>query len=204
MKPGDFFIGAMEFFSILLPGAVLAYLLAPWASWLFGPLMRGPLGEAERWLAFAVAAYFLGHLLHHAAPFLDRWYDQRYVARKRRFGDETLYREAKKLAAQDLGGVPEDVSVFQWAGSYVRLHSAAAGAEIERAGGESKFFRSLCLVGAIAALVFMFKGHIVGMAAAAALTAFSYWRFCDRRWQSTQRTYEYFVLLRRHPGTAPH
>lgn len=203
MKPSDFFFGAMEFFAVLLPGAVLAYLLAPWAAVLFGPLLPALNSEAERWGALAVASYFLGHLLHHVGGFLDQGYDRGFAAQKRRFGDDTLTAEAKKLVRDDLGTLPDDVSVFQWAGAWVRAHNAEAGAELERAGGESKFFRSLCLVGGAAALLFLAQGQATPLLLALALTAFSYRRFCSRRWESTQRTYQYFVLLRREAARVP-
>lgn len=30
-KPSDFFVGILEFFAILLPGAALVYLIQPWS-----------------------------------------------------------------------------------------------------------------------------------------------------------------------------
>ena len=196
MKPSDFFVGAMDFFSILMPGALLAFLLTPWAPGVFGPVLPALESEGVRWVAFAVAAYFFGHLLHHLSSWLDEWYDQTYVAEKRRFGDEKLLVRARELTKADLGDNLEDVSIFMWAGSYVRANNSAAAAELERAGGDSKFFRSLCLVSILAVALCVFRGNALAAACAAALTVFSYRRFCKQRWESSRRTYEYFVLLR--------
>jgi hypothetical protein len=163
----------------------------------FGIVLPALEAGAMQWVAFAVAAYFFGHLLHHLGSGLDSFYDKGYVADKRRFGDERLLVEARKLTQVDLGGDLDSISIFQWAGSYVRASNSAAAADLERAGGDSKFFRSLCLVGVLATLMFVVQGNALAAACAAALGGFSYRRFCKRRWEACQLTYEYFVLLRR-------
>lgn len=197
MKPADVFIGAMDFFAILMPGALLAFLLMPLEPLVFGPVLPAIRGEAMGWVAFAITAYFFGHLLHHLGSFLDDSYDKGYVRERRKFGDEPLLVEARKLARADLGDDLQNINLFYWAGSYVRTQNSNAAAELERAGGDSKFFRSLCLVGALATLVFVVNGDALAALGAAALAVFSYRRFCKQRWESTQRTYEYFVLLKR-------
>lgn len=206
MKPADFFLGAMEFFAIVMPGAMLVFLLLPLNPYVFGPLLPS-LGESEpmKWAAFAVGAYVFGHLLHHVGSVLDRWYDEGFAREKRKFGDDRLLVEARKLVQRDLGEELEGISIFEWAGSWVRAKNAAAGAEIERSGADSKFFRSLCIVAGVAIAVFLAKGSALAALVALLLAVFSYRRFCKRRWDATQRTYEYFVMLRRETSatTAP-
>ena len=73
MKPADVFIGVMAFFAILMPGALLVYLLL-WAAPDLAAAVLAPLGttgEAAKWSAFGVAAYVCGHLLHHVGSVLD-------------------------------------------------------------------------------------------------------------------------------------
>lgn len=205
MKPADFFIGVMEFFAILMPGAVLVYLLLAMAPGLGAAALDPfePASEVVKWSAFGVSAYVSGHLLHHVGSVLDHWYDKGYVRHKRRFGDERLLRDARALVRADLGGDLEEISTFEWAGSWVRAHSDAAGAELERAGADAKFFRSLCIVAAIGTPVFLVQMKVVAAVGSFALSWFSYRRFCRRRWDTAQRTYEYFVMLRRERGTVP-
>lgn len=205
MKPADFFIGVMEFFAILMPGAVLVYLLLVTAPGLGATALDPfkPASDVVKWFAYGVAAYVSGHLLHHVGSVLDGWYDKGYVRYKRRFGDERLLRDARALVRADLGGDLEEISTFEWAGSWVRAHSDAAGAELERAGADSKFFRSLCIVAAIGAPVFLVQIEVVASVGSFALSWFSYRRFCKRRWDTAQRTYEYFVMLRGEKGTGP-
>ncbi|MBN8507850.1 MAG: hypothetical protein J0L57_04490 [Burkholderiales bacterium] len=195
MKPTDFFIGAMEFFAILVPGAVLAFLLMPWRGAVFGPLLPAVEPGLAGWVAFAVVAFVLGHVLHHAGSVLDTLYD-REVRRRRRFGDEWAYARAKAVIRRRHGiDDRADVSYFQWAGSAVRARSDAAAAELDRNGGESKFFRSLSLTSALAAVLWVGQGQWVAAAAAALLAWFSYRRFVKRRWDATQLTYQYYLLL---------
>jgi len=134
MKPSDFFFGAMDFFAILLPGVVLTFLLSPWSSAVFGPMLPRLNSEAEQWIAFAICSYFFGHLLHQLGSLLDNIYDTHYVGKKRRFGEENLLKETRQLVKAELGEKSEGLSMFSWAGSYVRAHNSAAGAELERAG----------------------------------------------------------------------
>jgi hypothetical protein len=205
MKPADFFIGVMDFFAILMPGALLVYLLLVMAPQL-GTAVLEPFkgsGEAVKWAAYGVAAYVSGHLLHHVGSVLDRGYDKGYARHRRRFGDERLLRDSRELVRTDLGGNVEEISTFEWAGSWVRAHNDVAGAELERAGADSKFFRSLCIVAAVGVPVFLVRADVLAAVGAFALSWFSYRRFCKRRWDSTQRTYEYFVMLRRERGSGP-
>src|SRR5689334_8499167 len=70
------FIGLMDFFSILLPGALLTYLLMGEA----GPIVLGPdryyrLAGAEGWAVFLFASYLFGHLVFLLGAWLDEFYD---------------------------------------------------------------------------------------------------------------------------------
>src|SRR5260370_550536 len=55
-KPGDFFIGVIDFFGILLPGAVLLFLRGQWLSQILGL-------NQTMWVVFFFASYVLGHFL---------------------------------------------------------------------------------------------------------------------------------------------
>ena len=63
IKPSDFFVGVVDFFAVLLPGAALVYLFRPFLTddvpidWL-------PSTSTQSWVLFLVLAYIVGHLLH--------------------------------------------------------------------------------------------------------------------------------------------
>jgi hypothetical protein len=82
-KPGDFFVGVTDLFSVLLPGAVVAFVamkaeqsLRPPAD-LLGLLK---LKDAPGFTAFLVCSFLLGHMVDMiGASFLDRIYDLSYA-----------------------------------------------------------------------------------------------------------------------------
>lgn len=196
-KPADFFLGVMEFFAILMPGALLTFLMIDWGAPLFGVLLPRLPGTTAKWLAFAVSSYVLGHLLHHLGAILDKWiYDNLYVKKwKRRRGEERLLVKTRELMNEALGTDAQMTSAFSWATSFVRLNSDAAATELERGGADSKFFRSLSIVALVAMALFLAKGEWVACGGAFPLLVFSLWRFCGRRWTNSQLTYEYFIML---------
>lgn len=197
-KPTDFFVGVMEFFAIIMPGALLAFLLLDYGKSVFGILLPTLSGTAEKWAAFLVIAYVFGHLLHHIGGIFDKYiYDKFYVKKwKRKKGKERLLTRTCDLIKAELGHDINMTSAFSWAGSYVRVHSAAAASELERGGADSKFFRSLSFVALVAVVLFASKSLLLATGCALLLFAFSIWRFCDLRWKNSQRTYEYFIMLK--------
>jgi hypothetical protein len=74
-EPQKFFIGLMDFFSILLPGALLTYLLMG----VVGPVVLGNRYDkragAEAWAALLFASYLFGHLVFLLGSWLDEFYD---------------------------------------------------------------------------------------------------------------------------------
>jgi hypothetical protein len=52
-KPSEFYVGVLDFFAILLPGAIATAILAPRIGHLvLGPLVAVPTSEAGKWAAF--------------------------------------------------------------------------------------------------------------------------------------------------------
>jgi hypothetical protein len=74
-EPEKFFIGLMDFFSIVVPGALLTYLLMGEV----GPVVLwdrfSKLAGAEVWSAFLFASYLFGHLVFLLGSWLDEFYD---------------------------------------------------------------------------------------------------------------------------------
>jgi hypothetical protein len=84
MKPGDFFVGIVDFFAVLLPGAFLAITVRVFAHdrWLckLVDVLNGLIhDERERWVAFLLASYVLGHLVFHGSARLDSTYNALYL-----------------------------------------------------------------------------------------------------------------------------
>src|SRR6516164_7542581 len=73
-EPQKFFIGLMDFFSILLPGALLTYVLMGEAT---GLTVLGfeKLDRADSWAIFLFVSYLLGHIVFLVGSWLDDFYD---------------------------------------------------------------------------------------------------------------------------------
>ena len=215
-KPSDFFIGVLDFFAVLLPGAALVYLLQPLI--IAGtPTQWMPATPTQGWVAFLVLGYIAGHLLHaigswllddyvYGKLYLPRWRSPHSRAKKLiRMGPSAL-REDSKAAETLLARVylttkvdPQGTNYYDWCLSDVRLNSPAGAGEVDRLQADSKFFRSMVFVFLVAALICLREALLWVSAGAAALTLFAIWRFCGLRWTATKRVYEYYLLL--HPPT---
>lgn len=75
VEPQKIFIGLMDFFSILLPGTLLIFLLMDEV----GLVVLGDrfcnLAGSEAWAAFLFASYLFGHQVFLLGAWLDERYD---------------------------------------------------------------------------------------------------------------------------------
>jgi hypothetical protein len=165
-KPSDFFVGVVDLFAVLLPGAALTLFLerALSQSKLLTELLNDLPGGVARWAVFLVASYILGHFIFAVGSFfLDDLYDvsyKKWFERRKKVYD--LRTEVKKhlkgwtrdggnekTRPQPVRALPEeliDADVFNLATSFVRVQSSPAAVEIDRAEADSKLFRSLTIL----------------------------------------------------------
>lgn len=101
MKPSDLLLGVIDFFSTLVPGAILAFLVM--TQDLVSPPRHWPVihqGSPEGWVVFLISAYLLGHLVVAlASTCLDPLYDRVY-ARWRRASAKYVKVELGKTASR--------------------------------------------------------------------------------------------------------
>lgn len=170
-EPQKFFIGLIDFFSIILPGAVLIYLAND--NW---PGQLLSLSESESWVVFLVAAYLVGQCLDTLGAFiLDAWFYQIMNWRQPAFsrlaeGKEKselgykkylptiglhfnfeILRQARRLMESylDLNRLSSAFSTFQWARARLIASPSDVLSEFHRLEAMSKFFRSLTIGAAI-------------------------------------------------------
>jgi len=216
-KPSDFFLGVIDFFGVLLPGAFIVYLLQPiigtdiTAMWL-------PTSPTQGWVVFLVLAYIVGHLLHavgswlldeyvYGKLYLPLWRSSHSQAAKLvRQDNPSALHENKEAASTLLARVylttdanPQGTNYYDWCLSDVRMNSPAGATEVDRVQADSKFFRSMVFVFLVAGFIGLGKCLVWWVSAGAlALAVFAIWRFCKLRWTATKRVYEYYLLLH-HP-----
>jgi len=212
-KPADFFVGVTDLFSIILPGIALTliavHLEDQTGSDLLG--LRHSLGEKEKYLAFAVAAYVGGHVVDLlGALVLDSVYDRTYARWKRRprrtaggaesteaLGEapyyDPLFVEARRIAIKVM---PWGDGVYQWCRAWIALRSAAAFTEIEREQATSKFFRSMVTLSLLLALLpIWWRGGFRFVAICLLFAGAFFSRYARLRWKAVQQTYRFYIAL---------
>ncbi|MGE5048256.1 MAG: NUDIX domain-containing protein [Deltaproteobacteria bacterium] len=217
-EPQKFFIGLVDFFSVLLPGALLTYALR-------GPLRPWTPGDATaRWVAFLFAAYLIGHFVFLLGSVLldDYVYDpirdatrgaqiRRLAAGKRRppfalrwlarlffkDGVDAPLQQAVRIKERHLAplGAEGSINAFQWCKARLVLEHPQAIAEVERLEADSKFFRSLLIVLLVLVPLSLWQRQREIAIAAAALLPFAFWRFCERRAKAVNQAYWYAITL---------
>ena len=195
-KPGDFFIGIQDFFAILLPGSAVVYFAVAEAD------ARGvvsALDGAQATVAFAFAAYVVGHLVFLVGSYLDPLYDRWRKGRPKTDGAFLAADELRKRHRAALTGAA--FSNLKWCRAFVSLHSSTARTELDYYEATSKFFRSLVVLFAFTTVV-LFATRLLlpfDRRLLAALSAMLSWacfvRFRDQRWKLTELTYAYAVLI---------
>jgi hypothetical protein len=201
-KPADFFIGVLDFFSILLPGSMTTWLVT---RYLTADDLRDSLAIREGggepsttvlWIAFLVASYTLGHFVFMIGARLDPLYD-RWRERTKPASRDRAFQAAKRLRDQVTPGLTDgEFSVLKWAKVYILLGDTGARAEIDRLEADSKFFRSLIVVSALLSAHFLLHERAPGLGLAAlAMAALSYGRFREQRWKLTELSYATAVLV---------
>ena len=112
----DFFVGVIDFFAVLLPGAIIVAIGYPHVpSFVLGEhgIVPPIEGETVRWIAFVVSAYLAGHILFMLGATIDTaLYDSLriYVVPKE---DDKTFQAAKEIRDAMLAGFDPDINVFQ-------------------------------------------------------------------------------------------
>lgn len=224
-EPQRFFIGLIDFFAVILPGALLAYVfMQP-----LGPAVLGDrfekLSSAAAIAAFVVASYLVGHFVFLIGSSLDGFYGWvrghtvgaqiEKLAKGGRldpwpvralalivFKDEQniAYRQAAQLQKQALDPLHASaaLSVFQWSKALLSDRSPSNLAVVQRFEADSKFFRSFVVV-----LVIILIGWplhdlwppLIGIPVVLFLTLVALGRYMEQRLKSTNQAYYAVITL---------
>ncbi|WP_293907675.1 hypothetical protein [Phenylobacterium sp.] len=208
-KPGDFYVGVVELFAVLLPGALLMAALLLTLVPLVPAPFDGRVSVQAQWVAFAFGAYALGAFVFPVASLIDDRYYNPYRERRWPKADDHAYAWATDLrqryfhqpqAARD--DIP--MNTFAWAKAVLMLHAPGAFNDVQRFEAESKFFRSLVVVLPVVGGLAMIQGVLDGAPGlvvgapivALVLARLSFHRYAERRHKSTEWAYRYLVTLK--------
>lgn len=171
--PQKLFLGIMDLFTILMPGALLTFLLRDHVG---GPVLGDRYSElhgSEAWALFLLASYLVGHVVFLIGASLDEPYDW---LRQRTIGAQTerlartgrlLPRPVRRLARvvfkneenvavsratalrkQMLAplGASSAINTFQWSKAWLTIEHPPSMSTVQRFEADSKFFRSFSVV----------------------------------------------------------
>jgi len=194
--PSKFFVGALEFFGALLPGAIILY-VGRFVAISAGMIENGTWpNKTIDWVLFVVGSLVLGYLAQPPAHVLNKLYDRTYRARKRWQGDPLLA-YARQEAESHVG--PED-SVYVWAKSEVGYASAQQLARIDRIEGISKMFRTLAFLAIIGAALSLVVGEWLWASILCGVSVLSFFVFAERRFASAKEVYQSLRRIREQAG----
>lgn len=223
-EPQKLFIGLIDFFSILLPGALLTYLLMGQV----GPVVLGEqysrLGGTEAATVFLFASYLFGHLVFLLGSWLDEVYDwaRRYtlnaqIAMLARRGSLLpwlvraliwlVFKNERNLAVERAGKIKQQalsalqakdaINTFQWCKALLNIESPDSLAVVQRFEADSKFFR--CFVVVLLFLVVIWPLQhtwpLVGIPVVIVLLFLALWRYMEQRFKATNQAYWSVITL---------
>lgn len=198
MKPSEFYVGVLDFFAILLPGAIATAILLPrYGDLIVGPLIAALTNDASKWVAFLICAYFAGHLIFLLGSYIDYPYN---ILRERLnpYGNESAFQCATRIRDSLVDESEQKaLNTFQWSRSVLISICPAAAEDVHRLEADSKFFRSLLVVCALAAVAFFASDRWIEGSIALALIAPCFARYYERRLKSTTQAYIHIVALHR-------
>ena len=221
-EPQKFFIGLIDFFSILLPGALFTYLFKDYLGlWFLGSEYKQIAGT-EGGVVFLFSSYLLGHFIF----LLGSWLDELYDAIRKATHSEQIKRLARseKLSARWsrlLAGfffkkdvdrsvnlavrikehylnplqAASAVNAFQWCKARLTLEHPEAIATIQRFEADSKFFRSLLVVLCVIFPWSLLVNRPVIAFVSVPVLLLAFWRYVDQRLKATNQAYWYIITL---------
>jgi ADP-ribose pyrophosphatase YjhB (NUDIX family) len=223
-EPQKFFIGLIDFFSVILPGALVTFLVERD----LGPVLLGAryyaLGVNERGVVFLFTAYLVGHIVFLAGSWLldDQFYDRIRPAtmgaqvKRLAKGEDLSHAFARWLAALcfkpgvdravhlairvkahhlDPIDAREAINTFQWAKATLALAKPDALEAVHRFEADSKFFRSLTIVLAVLIPWSLYIHRSALAVACVPLLGASLWRYIDQRVKATNQAYWFIITL---------
>lgn len=203
-KLSEFHVGILDFFAILLPGAIATAILEPrFGHLIVGNLITAQQAEAGKWAAFLAFSYFLGHLVFLLGSCIDPFY--KFVREQLSpYGNESAYQCATRVRDTLIDeSERKALNTFQWSRSVLIAKCPAAAEDVHRLEADSKFFRSLLVVSTICSIVFFVDARSTEGLVALGLVVPCFVRFYERRLKSTTRAYIHIVTLHRLGVLAP-
>jgi len=205
-EPETFAISIIDFFSVIMPGAIVTYLAKSRVEILLGSAFPKSSSDVEGWAVFLFSSYLLGHFIFLLGSQLDDLvYDriraatpaqqQKRIANHKKPASrlskwlaKLLFPKNADLALERVVADKQNhervadvddvpvINAFQWAKARLTIQCPAALLEVQRFEADSKFFRSLVVVLLVLILWFSVSALLSNPAAAAGVPSAAYSR----------------------------
>lgn len=225
LKPQNFFIGVIDFFSVILPGALVTYFLNGLLYTRFfgdGKVFLLPETKVQKWIVFLFATYIIGNIIFLIGSFLfdtmvydkllrnvffkknyDLGYHTATAIRKQYISSESWINQlvaTKKLKEQEIEKLfkkdkREIINTFKWAQHFLSIKYPEILVEIKKFEADSKFFRSLVVAFIIIGAVLLGKEEWISATCFFVLSLLSLYRYGELRYKSTERAYELIITI---------
>ena len=221
--PQKFFVGLMDFFSILLPGALLTFVFMDDV----GPVVLGgrytQLADLTAWAVFLGSSYLFGHLVFLLGSWLDELYDWarsytldaqirrlakrgRILAWPARMLVWLVYRNERGLAVERAArlkelalepvGAGRAINAFQWCKMRLSIDQPSILANVQRFEADSKFFRCFVIVLVLLLAAAAWKEWPAPFVVALpVLLVLALWRYMEQRLKAINQAYWGVIAL---------
>ena len=184
----------LDILSILLPGGLVMVVLSHVCPLNDAFLSVFP-ERKEEWINVVVymgAAYILGHFIFFIGSFLDGWIFEN--VKKVFWNDHRLTAYVLALKKAKTGIDDRDIlNAFKWSCAWLLANRPGMYGVVERHIAESKFFRSLIVVLAIALASYLVQRDILLSAFCILLIVFCLIRYLTQRQKSIDTAYEFII-----------
>ena len=194
--PGDYYIGIVDFFGVLVPGAVAVCLLTLQNHALATRIETSlNLGGSQGIVAFTVVSYLAGYLFHVTSLALDRLTAQVQHRWFKKFHQRLLSRTSELMNQCLEEGDRGLVRPLAWALANIRNDFPAWAADVERLDAHSALFCSMCLVLTLTALLEFYHGERIWGLCSTGAAVISLFIFGILRWQRIHSVFECYIAL---------
>jgi 8-oxo-dGTP pyrophosphatase MutT (NUDIX family)/uncharacterized membrane protein len=172
-EPEKFFVGVIDFFAILLPGALLTYVWKHQIAWAVLKEESFQFQKVEDWMVFLFLAYLLGHIVFLLGSWLDELYDwlrkgtaagqsarlakgENFSHQRKRALAGFLFRrnpdeavtQAVRIKSRALAALSaqDSLNAYQWCKALLSKEHPPGIVAVQRFEADSKFFRSFAVV----------------------------------------------------------
>jgi 8-oxo-dGTP pyrophosphatase MutT (NUDIX family) len=224
-EPQKLFIGLVDFFSILMPGALLTYLGKDWATTKLGVTKGLPLDSTEAVFVFLFASYLLGHFAFLISSTLDDWvYDplrgwtawgqiSRHLAQGRKLSPlwrrnlamsnllfhrnaDTAVMQAQRIKARTLDRIAAESSINTFQWCKARLTKDLPDGLLAVQRFEADSKFFRSFVVVLTVLMVFYAVRSNWVAAICGVAVLpAMWRYIDQRFKATQQGYWFVITL---------